>query len=340
MVALVLWSAQDLAAGKPFPGEYRTLLIETLVLGLGFSALLAGVIVGARRLGRIWSILIVGVAAVGIAMLHGWIDAHLIDRMRVAMGMAPLPIPALFLPGLMSFVLLYGLYATALGLMFSAMAVRDSERRLAEAHSAAQQAQLAALRFQLNPHFLFNTLNAISSLIVTGRNAEAEQMTTRLCAFLRTSLEVDPHAEVTLDEELATTQSYLEIEAARFGERLCVEFDCPPDLLDVCVPSFLLQPLVENSVKYAVARSRHPVRLLLTAGQGEGVLHLSVRDECDAGAGGRVVGGTGLGLANVRKRLEAFYGEEARIEAGPVERGFAVDLTLPLRRASLREAAE
>ncbi|HWK36690.1 sensor histidine kinase [Sphingomonas sp.] len=340
LFALVLWSAQDLASGAPFPRPYRVLLVETFVIGIACSVALAGVIGVTRRMRRAAGIAIVAVVTLGLATLHGWIDAHLLAQLRLALGAKPMPLSELFNRGLMPFVLIYGLYATALGLMFSAMAVRDSERRLAEARSAAQQAQLAALRFQLNPHFLFNTLNAISSLIVTSRNAEAERMTMKLSEFLRASLEADPEIEVTLDEELATTQSYLDIEAVRFGDRLRVVFECPTSLLNVYVPSFLLQPLVENSIKYAVAPSRRTVTLTVRADDAQGALRLVVEDDGGRAFGTLPVGGIGLGLANVRQRLAAFYGSAAWSNATATDRGFAVTLSLPLRRAVDLQAAE
>ena len=123
------------------------------------------------------------------------------------------------------------------------------EWQLAEARLAAQQAQLTALRFQLNPHFLFNSLNAISAMIVTRRYVEAEEMTDRLSSFLRSSLAADPTAMVELADELAIIEEYLDIEAVRFGDRLRVEID-PGDVpMDTLVPSYILQPLVENAIK-------------------------------------------------------------------------------------------
>jgi len=340
IAALFLWSASDLAEGTPIPAPYQLVLLGTFLLGLIFSAILAAAIAGARRLPRRQCILATAAAALALALLHGWIDAHMLVWMRAAMGAKAATVTLLFFSGLMPFILLYGLYAAALGLMLSAMTTRQREKQLAEARSAAQQAQLAALRFQLNPHFLFNTLNAISSLIVTRRNDEAEQMTMKLSEFLRISLEADPEAEVTLDEELATTQSYLDIEAVRFGARLQVDFECPTALLDAYVPSLLLQPLVENSIKYAVAPSRHRVTLSVRATSEDGALRLVVADDGRNAFGSRPSGSTGLGIANVRKRLAGFYGAAAEIRAVATERGFTVTLRLPLRFAPAVRAAE
>jgi sensor histidine kinase YesM len=225
---------------------------------------------------------------------------------------------------------------------------RTRERELAEARAAAaqamaaaQQAQLAALRFQLNPHFLFNTLNAISSLIITDRTADAETMTSKLSGFLRASLEADPESEVTLDEELETIQSYLDIETVRFGERLKIAFECPAPLLDALVPSFLLQPVIENAVKYAVGPSRRPVAITVKASTDGDRLWLKVEDDGGQAFGALPKGGTGLGLANIRQRLHAFYGEAGTLDATATDRGFTVLLGLPYRRErNLQLAAE
>jgi len=338
--ALLLWAARDIASGSAFPLPYRLVLLGTFLIGIGFSALLAFVLTSVQRLGRVWRVLATGVTAVTLAVLHGWIDAYMLDWMRDRLGLKASPIFDLFLSGIMPFLLIYGLYAMALGLMLSAMTTRQREIQLAQARSAAQQAQLAALRFQLNPHFLFNTLNAISSLIVTNRNDEAERMTGKLSEFLRVSLETDPETEVTLDGELATTQSYLDIELVRFGNRLRVDFACPTALLEAYVPSLLLQPLVENSIKYAVAPTRHPVTLSVRASSEAGQLCLVVEDDGRKAFGGKPSGSTGLGLANVRQRLAAFYGEGAQVQAIATERGFTVTLLLPLRFAPAIKAAE
>jgi hypothetical protein len=331
VVALVLWSFQDLVSGEPFSVPYKLLLAKTYLLGLFFSAVLAAVIGLSRPLARYFAVPLIAGAAIALAGLHGLIDAYLLLELYQALDLRTMPVSEFFNRGLMPFVLIYGLYATAVGLMLSQMAVSDTQRHLAEARNIAQAAQLAALRFQLNPHFLFNTLNAISSLIVLRRNREAEQMTMKLSEFLRASLEADPNAEVTLDEELTTTQSYLDIEAGRFAERLQLEFDCPRELLGASVPSFLLQPLVENSVKYAVAPSRDPVSVSVRASAAEGLLCLVVENGRGRQTGRPPIGGTGLGLANVRRRLAAFYGSSGQVVVRETKEAFAVMLTLPLR---------
>jgi len=339
LIALVLWSAQDLVSGGPFSPEYKLLLAQTFFGGLVLSAVLVGIIWLCRRAPRGLRVPLIFVAAIAISLIHGMIDAYQVHAYSMAVVHKSRPVWELFNRGLMPFVFIYGFYATAWGLTLSDLAMRETQRRLAEANEAAHHAQLAALRFQLNPHFLFNTLNAISSLIVTGRNADAEHVTMKLADFLRLSLETDPQEEITLDEELANAQSYLDIESARFGARLQVEFDCPAALLDAMVPSFLLQPLVENAIKYAVAPSRGRVTLALRARETHGVLELVVQDNGRHALGAKPAG-LGVGLANVRKRLAAFYGEQGDIDARATDKGFLVRLTLPLRLLKVKRAAE
>jgi LytS/YehU family sensor histidine kinase len=194
----------------------------------------------------------------------------------------------------------------------------------------AQEAQVRALRYQINPHFLFNTLNAISSLIVSGRNKDGEAMLTRLCLFLRTALVSDGRAEVTLGEELETLQTYLEIEAIRFGDRLTVEFAAADDLLELPVPNFILQPLVENAVKHGVAPTSRPVIVRVGARREGPDLILSVSDN---GRSARPAGaGTGVGLENTSRRLEVIYGPRARLETLAHDGGYTALVRLPAPR--------
>lgn len=340
-VAIVLWTMPGLAVGDPMSFGLILLLAKTFAVGLVFSGLIAAILLRVERWDLRPPLFSAAAFTVALALAHGWLDAIFINDARAAIGLKVAPLWRQFVFGLMPFILVYGLYAAGLGLVFSSMIAQERERQLAAAQSAAQQAQLAALRFQLNPHFLFNTLNAVSSLIVTRRNDEAEGMIGKLSDFLRASLEADPQREVTLDEEFAMLQSYLDIEAVRFRDRLDAEFVCPVELLDALVPSFILQPLIENAVKYAVAPSRRPVRIVVRAtASEESTLRLCVEDDGGQAFGGAPRSGTGLGLANVRRRLEAFYGIEGGLVATARERGFVALMTLPLHRAHRAEAAE
>ncbi|MET0251298.1 MAG: histidine kinase [Novosphingobium sp.] len=212
---------------------------------------------------------------------------------------------------------------------------RAAERREGEYRRAAKAAELRSLRYQVNPHFLFNTLNSLSALVLTGRAAQAETMIQTISTFYRRSLAGDPTADVPLAEELRLQQLYLQIEAVRFPDRLRVAVEFPEDLADACVPGMLLQPLVENSVRYAIEPLARTVTITLAAREEDGRLVLTVADDgpgAGLGAGGRASGGHGIGLRNVADRLAARFGSEASVDSGPTDRGYATVIRLPLVR--------
>ena len=211
-----------------------------------------------------------------------------------------------------------------------------AQRRVAAAESAAQAAQVRALRYQVNPHFLFNTLNSLSSLVMTGRADRAEAMLLALSTFFRTSLSLDPGADVTLAEEIELQKLYLDIEMARFPDRLNVAIDVPAELQRAVLPALILQPIVENAIKYGVSKSRKAVIISIAArplGDGRMIVDISNRlkhggkDELPAATHE----GTGLGLDNVCQRLEARFGNRANCRFGPMAAGgYKVSLTLPV----------
>jgi hypothetical protein len=215
-----------------------------------------------------------------------------------------------------------------------AEAVRDAERRAASFRAAAQSAELRALRYQVNPHFLFNTLNSLSSLVLTGKGEGAEQMIMNLATFFRTSLTADPTEDVMLAEEIRLQRLYLDIEAVRFPERLVVAIDVPASLLTACVPCLILQPLVENAIKYGVSRSRRAVTVRIRAYEDSQGLVLSVEDDGDPlPDASQLPDGTGTGLRNVRDRLAARFGDASGVRWGPrAGGGFAVTLFMPVTR--------
>ena len=197
---------------------------------------------------------------------------------------------------------------------------RMAERREGEYRRAAKASELRSLRYQVNPHFLFNTLNSLSALVMTGKAAEAERMIQSLSGFYRRSLAGDPTGDVALDREVALQRLYLDIEAVRFPERLAVRYAIPDALGEALVPGMILQPLVENAVKYAVAPTTRPVTLQISAHEEHAMLVLEVADD----GPGQGVGpncGFGIGLANVRDRLAARYGDSASFTAGPAPGG-------------------
>jgi len=218
--------------------------------------------------------------------------------------------------------------------------LQDETQRALASRNMAHQAQLKMLRYQLNPHFLFNTLNAISTLILDRDNPTANRMVQRLSAFLRHSLDNDPMQRVTLRQELDALTLYLDIEKVRFAERLRVETNIDEDCWRALLPSLLMQPLVENAIKYAVAR-RVEGGLLRIEAQREGEqLVLRVIDDgpgCDSLEGGQVPAGKGVGLRNTRERLAVLYGERGGFEVRNRAHGLAVTLRLPFETRSAGE---
>jgi LytS/YehU family sensor histidine kinase len=221
------------------------------------------------------------------------------------------------------------------GAKFARSLARERESALA-ANAMAHQAQLRMLRYQLNPHFLFNTLNAISTLVLDGRRETANGMVGALSGFLRYSLDSDPEQRVTLNQEIESVRRYLGIEQVRFGDRLRVGILVTPEAGSALVPSLILQPLIENAIKFAVSRREEGGHIELVARAEEGVLEISLRDD---GPGSddyvpKSGGGHGVGLANTRERLRVLYGDEQSFTIRTcAPRGTLVTLRLPLERA-------
>ena len=203
------------------------------------------------------------------------------------------------------------------------------------AASLAQEAQLKMLRYQLNPHFLFNTLNAISTLILDNENRIANQMVMRLSEFLRYTLDQDPMKKVTLRQEIEAMNLYLTTEKLRFGERLRLEYAVEEPALEALVPSLLLQPLIENAVKYAVAPSERGGTIRVE-GRTRGVmLELAVADDGPGlnHHGTSSVAGCGVGLRNTRERLAVLYEDRHRFATLNNQPGLRIELGLPLEVA-------
>ena len=208
--------------------------------------------------------------------------------------------------------------------------VHLAERRTADFARAAQTAELRALRYQVNPHFLFNTLNSLSALVMAGRREEAEAMIMNLSTFYRTSLSGDPSGDVSLDEEIELQRRYLDIEAVRFPQRLQVEVDIPAPLGALAVPGLILQPIVENAIKHGVSRTSQPVVLAIRAHAEGDNLVIDISDSAPASAT-PARAGNGIGLANVRERLATRFGDAASLETNiGANGGYAVRLVLPM----------
>ncbi len=211
--------------------------------------------------------------------------------------------------------------------------LREADRRAAALTRQAQEAQLRALRYQINPHFLFNTLNSLSALVLARRTEAAEQMLGNLSAFFRTTLTTEPTADVALAEEIRLQRLYLEIEQVRFPDRLKIEIDVPEELLTRRVPVLILQPVVENCVKYGVAKARRPVTIRISAYEEAGRLHLKVKDDGDGVAPEQASEGTGVGLRNVCDRLASRFGEAGGcIHGADPGGGYTVHIYFPAIR--------
>lgn len=237
-----------------------------------------------------------------------------------------------FLAGL----LLYALSAALHVAYLMAEQARESERLVLESRVTAREAELRALRSQLNPHFLFNSLNSINALV--GREPEAaRRMCEGLGDFLRRTLNLGARDRVTLGEELALVSQYLEIERVRFGERLRVECRIDADLEACLIPPLLLQPLVENAVKFGVAARIEGGLVTLTARRIQDHLRVEIDNPCDGDTPVRP--GEGVGIENVRRRLRAFDPERTRMEITREPDRFAVRLYLPFTTAPTGEAA-
>ena len=208
---------------------------------------------------------------------------------------------------------------------------RERQLRAAQLESRLGEARLAALRLQLNPHVLFNTLNSISALMYTDVEA-ADAMMQKLGDLLRLSLEEGRGPEIPLREELALVERYLDIERVRFDDRLQVRFDVDEAALEGRVPAFALQPLVENAVRHAITPRPEGGRVEIAARRIDEVLQVSVTDDGPGLPEGRLV--TGVGLANTRARLEQLYGKADALALVPLKgRGLRVLLTIPFHTA-------
>ncbi len=206
---------------------------------------------------------------------------------------------------------------------------RDNELRLVEAQALAADAQNRMLRYQINPHFLFNTLNALHALMQDREVDRGKQVVLALADFLRFSLARSPDEKVTLLEEIEAQLAYLTIEQVRFGDRLRVVQSIDPAAAGAAVPSMILQPLVENAVKYAVAPSARPVTLDITARVRGGFVEIEVGDD---GQGAKSASPSlGVGLDNVRRRLRLAWGEAGEFRHGPRPLGgYAAIIRFPL----------
>jgi two-component system LytT family sensor kinase len=211
--------------------------------------------------------------------------------------------------------------------------VEDQRRHMSRMTGLAQEAQIAALRYQVNPHFLFNTLNSISSLVLEHRNADAEVMLLNLSAFVRSTFDGDPQRLIPLHEEIELQRLYLGIEQVRFSERLRVIVDIPDTVTNTLVPALILQPLVENALRHGVEQSEALTSIAIRAMRCGGDVQIVIED--DGVALAPRTDGTGVGLRNVRDRLSVHFGDRATLTTSiRPQGGFHSEIRLPIEIAA------
>jgi two-component system sensor histidine kinase AlgZ len=203
---------------------------------------------------------------------------------------------------------------------------RDAERKALELQVLAREAELRSLRAQLDPHFLFNSLNSVAALIGTD-SAAARQMCFLMAQFFRKSLTLAREQAIPLADEVSLVETFLAIEKVRFGERLRSRFDITDDVRDVAVPPLVLQPLVENAVHHGVAHLLEGGEVSVQARRREGFLELIVENPCDPDR--PASRGTGVGLVNVRSRVETLCGHRASVDVDATDDNFRVSILLP-----------
>jgi sensor histidine kinase YesM len=345
---MLLRAMTSLANQQPL--SFLVLVLIATITGFSISLILAVIyrqLIGQRPFVT-WSVTpLTLLFAVG---LNAFIDAWVISLYRAESdaNFAQLFIGVFYLDAmlLVSWSALY--YAINFFLQ-----VEEQNDQMIQLENQATSAQLAMLRYQLNPHFLFNTLNSISTLVLLKQTEPANAMLSRLSSFLRYTLINEPSGRVTVAQEVETLKLYLDIERMRFEERLRTDFRIDPATVTGLLPSLLLQPLVENAIKYAVSPQESGAEITITTQLIGQNLRISVSDTGpglqSGGTENRLSGvtydggepvSTGVGLANIRDRLQQAYGENHRFETvDPPEGGFAVVIELPFERRENPERA-
>jgi sensor histidine kinase YesM len=343
--AMLLRAVSSLANTQPL--SFLVLVLIATITGFSISLLLSVVyrVLITQRPLVTW-----GVTAVILPLavgLYAFIDAWVIQLYRTdtAASFAQLLIGVFYLD-----LTLLGAWTALYYAVNFFLQVEEQNDQLMRLESQATSAQLAMLRYQLNPHFLFNTLNSISTLVLLKQTEPANAMLSRLSSFLRYTLVNEPTGQVTVAQEVETLKLYLDIELMRFEERLRTKFNIDPATEQALLPSLLLQPLVENAIKYAVTPQESGAEITISTQLVGQNLRITVSDTGPGlqspGDDNRVSGvsfdggepvSTGVGLANIRDRLVQAYGESHRFDTlDTQEGGFAVVIELPLERREER----
>jgi signal transduction histidine kinase len=339
--AFLLRAVSSLANTQPL--SFLVLILIATVTGFSISLLLSVVY---RYLITQRPLVTWGVTAVIVPVavtLYAFIDAWVIQLYRTDTGasFAQLLIGVFYLD-----LTLLGAWTALYYAVNFFLQVEEQNDQLMRLENQATSAQLAMLRYQLNPHFLFNTLNSISTLVLLKQTEPANAMLSRLSSFLRYTLINEPTGQVTVAQEVETLKLYLDIELMRFEERLRTTFNIDPASAPALLPSLLLQPLVENAIKYAVSPQESGAEITIATQLVGQNLRITVSDTGpglpSGGEDNRVSGvsfdggepvSTGVGLANIRDRLAQAYGDQHRFDTlNPPEGGFAVVIEIPFER--------
>jgi two-component system, LytTR family, sensor kinase len=306
-------------------------LIHTILLtltGYSLTLLMASLFRRLIRIKPVWtlalSLIIVMIASTSFSVIETWSVSTFVKPNFKPIGVE------YFGAILLNFSLLAAWAALYYGINYFLLLEEQINQR-ERLESQASSAQLAMLRYQLNPHFLFNTLNSISTLVLLKQTERANAMLARLSSFLRYTLANEPTAKVTLAQEVETLKLYLEIEKMRFEERLRPHFRIESETIGARLPSLLLQPLIENAIKYAVTPAENGADIWISATQEGQAVRIEVADNGE-GSGGEVAASlsTGVGLANIRDRLSQAYGGAHRFETKQNEKGgFSVIVEIP-----------
>jgi len=326
---LLLTLATALSGNEHLPAIAAMRVVTTLI-GLGFCYLIHLLLKHPRLTTTKRRLIALAVAAPVLAETYAWSAFFIMSTVDPALNLSNFTwTAAVNTIAFWSWFFLAwaGLY---LALMYSFDA-QDEQRRSAELREQAHVAQLRALHSQINPHFLFNSLNSVSALILDRNSDKAEEMVGKLARFLRLGLSADPTRKIPLELELELQRSYLDIEQLRYPD-LTVEIELPDELKGALVPSLILQPIVENAVKYGVAGAPPPASIAIRARGAGDMLELEVTD---SGKGAPQPGGSGIGLANIEQRLSLLYGEGRSILAAArgADGSYRVRISLPLEAA-------
>ena len=264
---------------------------------------------------------------VGVAHAAWWVGCMLVLRPYDRMNPTDFAVPfvSIAFSQLPTELLLYALVAFAAHANVYYARYRERERRAAQLETSLAEARLHALEVQIQPHFLFNTLNSVGALVRTGQPDQAIGMINGLSDLLRYALDRSGNQRVTVEEEAGMLRRYLEIQRLRFADRLTFEIDVAGDVRRAAVPVLLLQPLAENAIRHGIARSAGPGRVTVRAFRRDGTLCIEMVNS------GRLDAdhGQGIGIANTVARLEQLYGDRHAFALRSVPAGVAAEVTIP-----------